>query len=306
MIEYYLKAGKIVHYVLKYSLDVVKPGETLENVCRKLEKKIYTAGAKPAFPVNISINHIAAHDTARIADERVIPERGIVKVDVGAHIDGYIADAAISIPLSNAKIEREIVEASAQALKEAIRAFSSGTRLNDIGSVIERTIRSRGFNPIINLSGHLIDRYRLHAGKSVPNIGNILMKELVKVGEVYAIEPFTTNGVGEVVSGNYKTIFRLIGVKRIKKDKELNKLTRIIWRNYSTLPFAERWIYYLTNDPRTPEKLKRLEDHGIVMGYPILVEKSGGMVAQFEDTIVVLKDRVLNLTRSIELLEEIL
>ncbi|RLE89851.1 MAG: type II methionyl aminopeptidase [Thermoprotei archaeon] len=306
MIDYYLRAGKIVHQVLRLALDIVEPGEEISSICRRLEDEIFKANARPAFPINISIDQVAAHDTARINDTRIVPEKGIIKVDVGAHVEGYIADAAISIPLSNTRIERELIEASANALREAIRIFSSNVRLADIGFAIERAIRSRGFNPIVNLSGHLINRYRLHAGKSVPNIGNIHMREVVKVGEVYAIEPFTTNGIGEVVAGDYTTIFRLIGVRRIKRDRVLNELTRIIWKNYDSLPFAERWLYTITNDPLISERIRSLERHRIVMGYPILVERSGGVVAQFEDTIIVLEDRVVNLTKSIELLGEVL
>ncbi|RLE61870.1 MAG: type II methionyl aminopeptidase, partial [Thermoprotei archaeon] len=289
MIDYYLRAGKIVHQVLRLALDIVEPGEEISSICRRLEDEIFKANARPAFPINISIDQVAAHDTARINDTRIVPEKGIIKVDVGAHVEGYIADAAISIPLSNTRIERELIEASANALREAIRIFSSNVRLADIGFAIERAIRSRGFNPIVNLSGHLINRYRLHAGKSVPNIGNIHMREVVKVGEVYAIEPFTTNGIGEVVAGDYTTIFRLIGVRRIKRDRVLNELTRIIWKNYDSLPFAERWLYTITNDPLISERIRSLERHRIVMGYPILVERSGGVVAQFEDTIIVLE-----------------
>jgi len=134
----------------------VKPGVKLEEVAEKVESYIRELGGQPAFPLNISINEVAAHRTPMIGDDEVIPEESVVKVDIGVHFNGYIADTAVTL-VFNDKYNK-LAEAAADALEKALLAVGPGVRFSKVGAVIETTIKKHGYKAIKNLSGHSLDR----------------------------------------------------------------------------------------------------------------------------------------------------
>lgn len=302
IIEKYRKSGDILRKVLLKAIDIVTPGKKLLDICETLESYIITLGGKPAFPVNISINDVAAHYTADINDILEIPEKGLVKVDAGVHIDGYITDAAITIPLS--ENYGVFLEAVYEALRIAIKKIRPGIRLGYLGLFIENSIRKYGLNPISNLTGHLISRYNLHAGKSVPNIGSSY-GAVVKPGEVYAIEPFATNGYGEVEEGYITVIFKL---ERNSKSKKLGKLIESkIRENFDHLPFAKRWLLKVFDPMEIEEIIRKGLKSKALRGYPVLKEVTGGMVSQVEDTIIVSEEnKVYESVGTLEIFKEII
>src|SRR3989344_5681459 len=166
-IEKIKKAGEIAKQIKDYIKTIVKPGMLLKEIADKIESKIEELGGKPAFPVNLSINEIAAHDTPKHDDERVA--EGLLKVDIGVHINGFVADTAISIDLENDPTNKSLIESAESALSEAIKTISQNIELNKIGKAIEKEISPQGFQPIVNLSGHQIQQYTLHAGLTIPN-----------------------------------------------------------------------------------------------------------------------------------------
>ena len=294
-LENFLKAGKIAAKVVRYAEQLVKSGHRdVYNLCEKIEQKIIELGAFPAFPCNICINDVAAHFSPYPTDQILLPERGVVKIDIGVRINGYIVDTAFSIPLSD-EFER-LVEWTKLALERAIRAIKPRIRASEIGAIIENTAKEGGFKPIRNLSGHLIKEYRLHAGKSIPNVQSFFSDRILE-GEIYAIEPFLTlsDASGSVKSTKTRRIFSLSKIKR-PKDKRLEHLYKEILRRFRMLPFSPRWLAKSNKFENVVEKIISLEREGIIHSYPVLVEKLGGIVAQFEHTIVVTKDGALVLT----------
>jgi len=299
IVEKYLKAGDIVNKTLNKALNIVDEEAKVLKICEELEREIERLGAKPAFPVNVSINNIAAHYTSPIGDKTTIPRGSVVKVDVGAHINGYIVDAAISICLSPAY--EEIARASRDALKEVSRVLRDGLNIGQLGSLIERKIKEYGVRPIKNLTGHLIDRYNLHAGKVIPNV-SMRTREVVKCGEVYAIEPFATNGDGFVVETAHAFIFRLARFKKIKKFEDLVKFMKSIKFNFNGLPFSERWLSPSYPTPIIREYVRELLSRRVLEAYPVLIERKGGIVSQFEDTFIIMKGKAIPLARTLEIL----
>ena len=279
----------------KHALNIIEPEMKVLELCEKLENLILSLGAKPAFPVNVSINDVAAHYTAKINDDLVIPRDGVIKIDVGAHIDGYIADAAITINFN--PVYDRLVKASLKALEEVSKTLKPGKTLGEIGQVIEKTIKSYGFKPIENLTGHLVKRYELHAGKSVPNIDNGDRKRIIE-GEVYAIEPFATNGKGYVVDSNEITIYRVLSTK--VKDKELIMIMNYIVNEFKTLPFTPRWLIPKFGN-QVLVKIQKLHADNKIYGYPVLVEAGRGFVSQFEDTFVITEKDTEQLVNTLEL-----
>ncbi|RLI11574.1 type II methionyl aminopeptidase [Candidatus Bathyarchaeota archaeon] len=290
-LEKYLKAGAVAAEVRESVQDVVEEGVKLIDICEWVERRIEKLGAKPAFPCNVSVNEVAAHYTSPPGDERVVPAKALVKVDIGAHVDGYIADTAITICLDPAK--ERLVRAAEKAVEAALKEAKPGLRISRLSSVIERTIKAHGCKPISNLTGHSIARYTIHAGVTIPNVTGICRFSLEKLrpGHAYAIEPFVTEpwANGTVVEIPLTTIFRL--ARPAVKDKEANKLLRLIHDEFRTLPFAERWLWRLVPQAKYERAWRRLLAEGAVVGYPVFVEKSGCYVAQFEHTILVLDDK---------------
>jgi methionyl aminopeptidase len=255
------------------------------EICETVEAKIRSLGAQPAFPVNASLNEIAAHYTAEPNDGTTVKEGDILKIDIGVHVDGYIADTAVTV-CYDAKFE-SLTKSAEMALAEAVRMARANTKASDIGKAIENVISKLGFRPIQNLSGHSLQQYTIHAGKSIPNIWTIGSSFALMPNEAYAIEPFATtkDGSGLVHDGKVRNIFGITS-RKPSKDADADQLLETIWNRYRTLPFALRWL----TDAYEEAKLRRLVDvltkKKNVHAYPILVEGRGRMVVQAEHTLI--------------------
>jgi methionyl aminopeptidase len=257
-------------------------------VCEKAEKLIREKGGKPAFPCNVSINEVAAHYTSPPNDERRIPEKTIVKVDIGVHVDGYVTDTAFTACFNPEY--KSMADAAEHALKVAIANIHPEMATSKIGGIIENDIKNRGFKPIANLTGHSVGRYLIHAGTSIPNVAQFSLTK-VKAGEVYAIEPFVTlpEAVGRVEDGSEIAIFRLVKAKSVK-NPYAKQLLKHIEDNFKTLPFAERWLKGVVPKEQYREAFKELLASKTLMGYPIFVEVSRKPVAQAEHTVLITGD----------------
>ncbi len=278
-IEKYVKAGKIASDAIKFGISILKEGELAEKVADDVENFIIKRGAGLAFPVNLSINDEAAHYTPDRNDKRIFNRNDIIKLDLGAHVDGYIADTAVTVEIgkeSNSSLSR----ASETALKNVMISLRPGIRIGEIGKIIENSINFFGFKPIYNLTGHQLKKYILHAGLSIPNYDDGT-SSTIEVGMAFAIEPFATNGEGFVRESRFGNIMQIMN-----EDDD----TRNVYEKFKTLPFCTRWIY---NDFPMPERvIDRLLKSKNVYKFPILKEKKKGMVSQFEHTFVVTGDRI--------------
>ena len=283
-------AGKISAQALEYGAKLIKIDASMKDVVEKVEAKIIELGAKPAFPVQISLNEMAAHFTPNDEDIK-FKENDLAKLDVGAHIDGAIGDNAITIDMGNNK---ELVKASELALKEALKVIKPGIKVNEIGMVIEKTIKEFGFNPVRNLSGHSIQEYEEHAGMTIPNYDNKDETEL-EDGQVIAVEPFATNGIGLVEDGKLSNIYKIVNLKPVR-DNIARELLRFIAQEYNTLPFARRWLLKKFSGFKVNFTLRILERENILHHYFQLPEKSHGLVSQHEYTLLV-KDQPKILTK---------
>jgi methionyl aminopeptidase len=281
----YLRAGKIAAKVREDARKKYHVGSTLFEICESVEAQIRSIGGQPAFPVNTSLNEIAAHYTAEPNDATVVKEGDVLKIDIGVHMDGYIADTAVTV-CYDPKYEA-LVRAAEAALGEAVRMARANTKASDIGRVIEATITKFGYRPIQNLSGHSLQQYTIHAGKSIPNIWTIGSSFALQPNEAYAIEPFVTtkDGQGVVHEGKTKNIFGITSRKPVK-DKEADDLLELIWGKFRTLPFALRWL----TDRYDEKDLRRLVDmlakKKNIHAYPILVEGREKIVVQAEHTLI--------------------
>jgi len=291
-----IKAGQIAIEVKKYARSFIKKDIPLLKIVDKIESKIIELGGKPAFPTNTSINEVAAHYTPSHDDET--KAHGLLKIDLGVHVDGWIADTAFSLDLENNEENQKLIEASKEGLNNAIKLIknsfgaeagdAAALTTNQIGKTIQETIEAYGFSPIINLSGHEMKKYDLHAGLNIPNIDdnkNIIIKK-----GLYAIEPFATSGNGKVYDGKPSGIYMLLSNKNLRSPIA-REVLRFIEEEYQTLPFCSRWLVKKFG-VRALFGLRQLEENGNLHQFAQLIEIGKGKVAQAENTILIDDDGV--------------
>ncbi len=276
-----IQAGKIASDTKKYARSIAKKGMLLFELAEKIEAKIIELGGNPAFPVNLSINDVAAHYTPSHDDKSVA--EGLIKIDLGVSLDGWLADTAFSLDLENNEENKRLILSAESALKNASRIMKKGITNSEIGREIEDSINSGEISPIINLSGHGMKRHELHSGITIPNINN--HQEIPIEKGLYAIEPFTTNGSGKVYDGRPSGIFELISEKNVRSPVAREVLELII-KEYQTLPFCSRWLHKKMGT-KALLGLKQLEDNGNLHQFSMLVESSHGKVAQAENTFLI-------------------
>ena len=280
----YVKAGGIASEIREAARKKDWVGRTVYEICEEIEGQIRERGGKPAFPVNTSINETAAHYTAEPGDELAIAGDDLVKIDLGVQINGYIADTAVTVNY-DPRFDY-LVAAAEDALAGAMSIVRDGVKASDIGRAIEKKIKQHGGKPIVNLSGHSLDRYTIHAGRSIPNIWAIGSFSL-SGSSAYACEPFVTTpkGLGFVREGKTRNIYAMISRKKTK-DAEADRLLDFIWDSFNMLPFALRWITGQWEEKRARELLETLIRKKAVRAYPVLIEANGQRVAQAEHTFI--------------------
>jgi len=269
------QAARISARARELGLRLAVPGARLTEVADAVESYIRSEGAQPSFPANLSRNVEAAHFTPAPNDATTLVEGDLLKVDVGAHLDGAIADTADTVEVGGTHRFDHLVRAAREGRAAGIANVRAGGRVDDVSRAIAQAIRARGVKPVVDLTGHSIERYLLHAGKSIPNVPGATAATFEE-GEVVAIEPFATNGMGSIGNGPFGNI------ARFRRDPGAADATLSeMFSRFRTLPFTVRW---LTSDEerRAFERYRRR-----LQTYPVFIERGGGHVAQAEHTILV-------------------
>jgi methionyl aminopeptidase len=279
-------AGRVSREAREIAVDATTEGALLLDVAEAVEDHMRKRGLRPAFPTCLSIDRVAAHYSPTHDDPLRFRRGNVVKLDLGAHVDGWIADTAVTVEIGT-RNWTNLIRASELALQTAIEAVHPGVATSHLGAGIQRAIESLGYKPIRNLTGHTIERYLLHAGKSVPNVPH--GRDALHAGEVVAIEPFATSGSGKVDGRRTGNIYRVLRSGPIGRP-DLDEFLALLSQEFRTLPFAERWACRL--HPRAPALLNQLVRARAVMTYPALLDTASGIVAQTEHTMIVGSDGV--------------
>ena len=298
MIESYIQAGKIVSDIRSDASKMIKDGTLVIDLVEYVESEILKTGAEIAFPCNVSLNEIAAHYTSPANDKTLIKAGDMVKLDLGAMVNGYIADSAVTViadgnideyySQDEINLHEEIVEASAAGLEAAISTVRAGIEVSKIGVAVHEAISEYNLNPIFNLTGHSLEQNNLHAGISIPNYDNhdgYVLDE----GQAIAIEPFATNGEGIVNDAPGHYIYSYIANKPFRM-RNTKKVLNYIQHNHAYVPFSGRWITSEFGERRGNIALKQLSDAMAIYPYAPLREKQDCFVSQKEHTVIVEKE----------------
>ena len=280
-LDCFRKAGRIAAECREWAKENIRPGVPIRHVLETVEATIRERGAQPGFPAQSSRNFVAAHYCSSPEDEQRYAEGDCVKVDIGVHVDGWVADTAASVDLSNDGRWTPLVEAARNALAAAIATIRDGVPLADVGGAIERTILSAGYQPVRNLTGHGLGRWKVHTPPQIPNYAERGSGSL-REGMVFAIEPFASTGRGYIHEAGRAEVFMMVRppVKAKGLDREVLKAIES-WRG---LPIARRYFKHLDRDA-VEDTLTKLARQGSLVRYPPLCEDEGVMVAQYEHSI---------------------
>ena len=305
------KAAKVHKKTRKYLRKQIRPNMKLIDMCKLVEDKIKVLtnfdANNPlekgmAFPVGLNVNNVAAHWSPNPMDMNVkLGRNDLIKIDFGVHYNGYIIDSAFSYSL-NDKFD-DLINISKVATYTGCKLFGEDARINEISKEIQEVIESysvniddnqRNIKSIRSLTGHQIKRYKIHAGKVIPNIDYPLNIDKIKEGELYAIETYPSTGSG-LVRNDYKNVshyklkdeyYKNTSILQLNKDERL--LYNIICKNFGTLPFCRRWIKE-HNLKRYQIPLFSMVKKGMIKEYPPLYEINNSYVAQTEHTLMIYK-----------------
>ncbi|MFH1425050.1 MAG: type II methionyl aminopeptidase [archaeon] len=291
VLEKYRKAGEVAKKAEKLARDIVKPGAKVLDIADKVEGLIWNESDGPAFPLNISINEMAAHYTPDLKTELVFGETDLVKVDLGVHFDGYIADRAFTLSMDKDETRLGLIEAAEAGLKVGLECIRPGVTLGEIGTKIEEAIVEKGFKPISNLTGHGLEQYSLHTGLTIPNIKND-DKTVLEEGQAIAIEPFSTNGYGAVIDSEEVHIYEFLAPRSVR-NREARRILELGVTKFKGLPFARRWLEKDIGGMKLSLALRELVNARALYQYPALREKERGLIAQAEHTVIVLEDPII-------------
>ncbi|MBU2576351.1 MAG: type II methionyl aminopeptidase [Nanoarchaeota archaeon] len=296
-IESYIKAGEIAKEVKKLVKAMVEPGTKLIDIAEAVDAMIEKLGGEPAFPVNLSLNEIAAHYTPTKNDETVA--EGILKIDIGVAVDGFIADTAFSVDLTSDGEHKDMIELNEKILENITEIINPGMEVREIGDVAQDTLekwdKENGtrFAIIKSLSGHALAQNMIHAGLTISNYRNENHKKLNDMA--FAIEPFVTTGVGDIYEGNPGGIYVLQSDGAVR-DRDAREVLKFIKEKYKTRPFCLRWLEK-ENFGKLKFVLGMLVRQGIIHEYPLLIEKSKAPVSQAENTFLSYDGKIINTTK---------
>jgi len=283
-IKKFIEVGKILTEIRKTVWKDIKPGLNLLDLAKKIEAETEKRNAKPAFPVNISVDDHTAHYTPSFDEKREIKESELVKVDIGVQIDGYMADSA----LTYCSEKNNLIEANNEVLEKVLEIIKPGLEVSEIGKLIDEFMKEKGLGVIVNLTGHGIGVNDFHKYPTISNVRNDNNYTLQE-NEVIAIEPFVCEGGGFVNESGIKEIFRYLQDKPVRSN-DARQILAHIRDNFGSFPFAKRWLIESFSPMKASVALKQLEAVGAIESYPLLKEKNGKKVSQSEYTIIV-KDK---------------
>jgi len=288
VLEKYKRAGSICAESRKLAERMFRPGLSLLELADAIEANIRELGGEPAFPVNISINELTAHYTPSAQDQRSVEAGDLVKIDVGAHVDGYIGDMAFTLC---SEPNNPLVKGAEKCLEAGIKAVEPGVTVAEISHVISDTAENAGLGVIVNLTGHTLDKYVFHGSPSIPNIKNNSTHQF-KEGDVIALEPFVTDK-NSIVKESGPTEIYSYAQDRPVRLAEAREILAIARDEYHKLPFAKRWLLKKFSPIKVALALRQLEQAYAIQPYPTLREADGRPVAQAEHTIIVAKKPVV-------------
>jgi methionyl aminopeptidase len=289
------KAGELSYRLLNYAKNEVKNHSSILEFARKIEEKLpqLNKEAHLSFPINLSMNEIAAHDSARFNDKREL--HGLLKIDLGVEFHGAMGDNALSVDIdSDFEGIHEIISASKNALESATKQLEKGVfEIDSLSDAMYEEITKLNLQPIRNLTGHGLALGKIHDEPNIPAI-NIQSNKVLLNDSFFAIEPFATNGRGYVNGSGQAEIYSLSKVVPVRTTFA-SQVQKFIRENYMYRPFSKRWIIEKFGEGKTNLAFRELMLKNALTSYEPLHDIN--LVSQHEYCFGIIDNKVIKLSQ---------
>jgi len=281
-------------------------GDTqIDEGLKKFLTKDKTIERGVAFPTCISVNEILGHFSPIVGEGDVVLKEGdVVKIDLGAHIDGYIAMAATTVVVqSEAKAVEgrtaDLIQAVHTAADCAHRLIKPGKKNTDVTNIIKKVAEQYKVTPVEGVLSHQLKRYIVDANKVIINKETLDQKvdefEFEEY-DVYCVDILFSTGDGKSKETEARTtVFkRAVDQTYLLKTKSARQVLNEINQRFPTFPFTLRALDEKRGRLGVSEMLK----HDLLHPYPVLTEKAGEIVAQVKFTVLITKNSTERITTS--------
>ncbi|EAS66866.1 proliferation associated protein [Dictyostelium discoideum AX4] len=306
VVDSYNAAGIIANNAIKHVISKCVVGALVVDICQYGDDFIEAEAAKTftkrknlekgiAFPTCVSVNNCVGHFSPLKGNTRTLKQGDVVKIDLGCHIDGYIAVGAHTIIIGNTSAESmtgkvaDAICAAHYALEAALRMIRPGKTSNEVTQVIEKISDMYGVTSVSGILSHELKRFIIDGEKVIFSKNEPSQKIQTyefQENEVYCIDIVMSTGEGKArEEADRPTIYRrnLDSTYKLKSKASRDFKDQIVKR-YSALPFP------LRNFDEKVSKLGLVElvEHQVLAAYPVLFDRSGCEVVQFKTTVLVL------------------
>lgn len=308
VLDKYQTAGRIANAVLEKLIAKSVAGANIAELCEFGDNEVDVEVAKVyakkklekgiAFPTCISVNEIAGHFSPLKSEPVLLKDGDLVKIDLGVHIDGFIALAAHTLVISAQPVDgrkADVVLAAYNALQGALRTIKTGNTNYDVTDVIGQVAEAYKCNPVEGVLSHELKKHLIDGNATIINKATFDQKveeHEFQLNQVFALDVFISTGEGKTKETEYRTTVFKRAIERTYTLKL--KASRAFFAEavdkYPTMNFTLRAFKDETN---AKLGISEAYKHDLFHAYPVLTEKPGEYVAQFKYTIAILKNSVV-------------
>jgi curved DNA binding protein len=307
VLDKYQAAGKIVNAVLERVIAKATAGASVAEICefgdKELDAELAKVYAKKkmekgiAFPTCVSANEIAGHYSPLKSETTTLKDGDLVKIDLGVHIDGFIAVAAHTVVVGGQAVDgkkADVVLAAYNALQGALRTMKPGNTNYDVTDVIGQVAESYKCQPLEGVLSHELKKHLLDGNNVIINKATFDQKveeHEFNLNEVFGLDVFVSTGEGKTKETEYRSTIYKRAIERTYTLKL--KASRAFYAEavdkYPTMAFTLRSF---ADETSAKLGVSEAVKHDLFHAYPVLTEKAGEFIAHFKYTVAIMKNGI--------------
>jgi len=311
VIDKYQAAGKIANFVLEKVIEKCQAEANIVDICRfgdnLIESEVAKVYAKKklekgiAFPVCISVNEVCGHFSPLASEPKNLAAGDVAKIDLGVHVDGFIALVAHTVVIGESSVEgrkADAILAAYNALQAGLRLLKPGSKNDEITQNTATISEAYKCNPLEGVLSHDVKKHLIDGNECIINKATFDQKveeHEFQVNEVFVFDVIVSTGEGKPKESELRTTVYKRALERTYnlKSKSSRAFYNEVINKYPSLCFSMRAF----EDEITAKLgVKECNENQLLNNYPILLEKSGDIVAQFKVTAMILQGKTVAIT----------
>lgn len=314
VIDKYQAAGKVANLVLERVIAKCVAGANIVEVCQfgdaEIDKELSKVYNKKriekgiAFPTCISPNDICGHFSPLATEPLHIKSGDVLKIDLGVHIDGYIALVAHTIVVQadpNVPVEgraADVILAAHYAAQAALRFLRPGSKNSEASEIIGKVCEAYKCNPLEGVLSHELKKHLIDGNACIINKETFEQKveeHEFQVNEVFALDIIVSTGEGKPKESEFRTTVYKRAIEKAYnlKSKSARAFYNELINKYPSLCFS---IRSFEDEITAKLGVKECLEHELLNPYPVLLDKSGELVAHFKYTVMILSGGTITIT----------